>query len=167
MHWFFWVVMVVSAGGAWADPLVDGTLEPGEYDHRLSVIDATATVAWSGDGQGGLFLAVSAPTTGWVGVGIGSPVMDGAWIFLGYVKDGRPVFSQQRGVGHTHTPQPSRADRWAVAQAGETTTVEFHLSADQMPVTGPSVPFIVAYADRADLTTFHEDNHDGGVLTLP
>jgi hypothetical protein len=132
------------------------------------VIDDTAAVSWSADGHGGLFVAVSAQTTGWVGVGLGSAVMDGAWIFMGFVKDGEPVFSEQRGTGHTHRPvAAARADRWAVAQTGGQTTIEFHLPAGQVPVSGTSFPFIVAYSGAPDLTTFHEDSLDGGVITLP
>ena len=164
-----WIMLwFLLAAGAWGEPAVDGKLVPGEYAHQVSVIDGAATVSWSPDGDGGLYFAVSAPTTGWVGLGLGSPVMSGAWIFMGFVKNGTPVFSEQRGVGHTHQPVESlRTDRWAVAQADGWTTVEFHLPASRLPVSGPSFPFIVAYSGAPDLTTFHEDNLDGGNITLP
>jgi len=161
----FWFLVATAA---WAAPTVDGRQDPGEYTHLVTVINDTATVSWSADGQGGLFLAVSAPTTGWVGVGLGAPVMDGAWIFMGFVKDGKPVFSEQKGVGHSHRPVDSnRADLWAVAQADGRTTVEFHVPAARMPVTDSSFPFITAYAGAPDLTTFHEDSLDGGTITVP
>ena len=132
------------------------------------MINDTATVSWSPDGSGGAFFEVSAPTTGWVGLGLGSQVMDGAWIFMGFVNDGNPVFSEQRGLGHTHRPAESnRADLWAVTQTGGRTMVEFHLPAARMLVTGSSFPFIAAYSGAPDLSTFHEDNLDGGTITLP
>jgi len=164
-----WVVFLfLAASDLGALPTVDGKVEPGEYAHQVSVINDTATVSWSSDGGGGLFLAVAAPTTGWVGLGLGSQVMDGAWIFMGFVKDGTAVFSEQRGNGHTHRPvEANRADHWAVAQAGGWTVVEFHLPAGQLPVSGPRIPFITAYSGAPDLVTFHEDNLDGGVIELP
>jgi len=156
------------AGGLTALPVVDGTVKAGEYSHQASVIGNTATVSWSPDGSGGLFLAVSAPTTGWVGLGLGSQVMDGAYIFMGFLKDGKAVFSEQKGAGHSHRAVADpRADQSAVGQAGGKTMVEFHLTADKLPVKGSSFPFIVAYSGAADLKTFHEDTADGGVITLP
>jgi hypothetical protein len=160
--------LLLFAAMVGAEPTVDGKLVPGEYAHQASVISDTATVSWSADGRGGLFLGVSAPTSGWVGLGLGSRVMDGAWIFMGYVKDGQFVFSEQKGLGHSHRPVDSpRTDQWAVAQADGRTTLEFHLPADRMPVTGLSFPFITAYAGAPDLATFHEDSLDGGTITVP
>ena len=156
------------AAGLTALPVVDGAVKAGEYAHQASVVGDTATVSWSADGTGGVFLAVSAPTVGWVGLGLGSAVMDGAYIFMGFVKDGKAVFSEQKGAGHSHKPVTDpRADQSAVGQAGGRTTVEFHLPADKLPVKGKSFPFITAYSGAADLKTFHEDNADGGKITLP
>jgi len=167
MKYWLGVVFLLASGALGALPLVDGVVTEGEYDHQASVIGDTATVSWSSDGNGGLFVAVSAPTSGWVGVGLGSAVMDGAWIFMGFVKDGQPVFSEQRGLGHTHRPVDApRADQWAV-QGGERTTIEFHLPSDRLPVSGSSIPFITAYSGAPDLVTFHEDTADGGMITLP
>lgn len=149
-----------------AEPKVDGVVTPGEYTHQLAVIDGTATVSWSPDGRGGLYLAASAPTPGWVGLGLGSQVMDGASIFMGYVADGKPVFSEQKGRGHSHTPATvQQADQSAVASQDGRTVIEFHLPAAAVP--GNSIPFITAYAGVPDLSTFHEDNLDAGTITLP
>lgn len=162
------MIFLAAITGGWCLPVVDGAVNAGEYDHQLSVIGDSATVSWSSDGQGGLFLAVSAPTAGWVGIGLGSAVMNDAWIFLGFVKDGKPVFSEQKGLGHTHHPvEETRTDLWALGQAGGRTTLEFHLPADRLPVKGPSFPFITAYSGAPDLVTFHEDNLDGGTITVP
>ena len=161
------IVFLLAVGRLGALPVVDGSVSLGEYAHSLSVIGDTATVFWSAD-SGGLFLAVSAPTEGWVGLGLGSPVMDGAWIFLGYLKDGKPVFSEQRGLGHTHRPvAEQRADLWALARQGDRTVMEFHLPTGRLPVSGPTFPFITAYSGAPDLVTFHEDNLDGGTITVP
>jgi hypothetical protein len=124
-------------------------------------------VYWSPDGKGGLYLAVSAPTTGWVGLGLGSQVMDGALIYMGYVDNGKPVFSEQKGRGHSHAPvAQTKADQSAVASKDGRTVIEFHLPASALP-PGSSIPFITAYAGSPDLTTFHEDHLDAGTITLP
>ena len=159
--------LLLAAGAAWSFPKVDGTVAPGEYSRSLSLVDSAVTVSWQADQSGGLFVAVAAPTTGWVGIGLGSVVMEGARIFMGYVKDGMPVFSEQIGVGHSHSPSPDRsADSFAVSERGGTTTIELHLPADKVPRDGKKVDFIVAYAGSKDLTTFHDDNHDGGEMDL-
>jgi hypothetical protein len=93
--------------------------------------------------------------------------MSGATIFMGYVADGKPVFSEQKGKGHSHNPTSKTWDSEAVTQTDGVTTVEFHLPPRNLPFQGNTTPFIVAYADSADLTTFHDDNHDSGTLTLP
>lgn len=158
---------LLLSGFAWSLPTVDGTVTPGEYTRTLSLVDGSVVVSYQADTSGGLYVAVAAPTTGWVGVGLGSVVMDGAHIFMGYVKDGTPVFSEQIGVGHGHSQSPERsADLFAVSQHDGTTTIELHVPADKVPAEGKNVSFIVAYAGSRDLATFHEDNHDGGVMDL-
>jgi hypothetical protein len=160
-------VYLLFPGCAWSLPTVDGSVRPGEYGRSISLLDGAVTVSWQTDASGGLFVAVSAATTGWVGLGLGSVVMDGAHIFMGSVRNGTPVFSEQVGAGHSHSASPTRfADRCAVGEHDGTTTLEFHVPADKVPRDGMKVDFIVAYSGSADLTTFHEDNHDGGVMDL-
>jgi len=160
-----WIFALVAAGLG-AEPSVRVAGDP-VYTHHLNLIGDTATVSWSADGSGGLSVAVSAVTEGWVGIGLGSQVMAGAWIFMGYVKDGQGVFSEQRGEGHSHHPVAEpRADRWSVTRQGARTVVSFHLPPGRVPLPGPEIPFITAYAGAPDLTTFHEDTLDGGVITL-
>jgi len=154
-------------GFAWPLPTVDGRVTPGEYSRSMSLLDGAVTVSWQTDISGGLYVAVSAATTGWVGLGLGSVVMDGAHIFMGFVRDGTPVFSEQLGTGHSHSQSPTRsADSFAVGLRDGITSLEFHLPADKVPLDGKKVDFIVAYSGSADLTTFHEDNHDGGFMDL-
>jgi len=156
-----------SVGALNAAPKVDGVIQSGEYVHQVDAVDGTATVYWAPDGKGGLYLAVSAPTTGWVGLGLGSQVMDGASIYMGYVDNGKPVFSEQKGRGHSHAPvAQKKADQSAVASKDGGTVIEFHLPASAVP-SGNSIPFITAYAGIPDLLTFHEDHLDAGTITLP
>ncbi len=160
-------LILMASVAAWPVPKVDGTVMPGEYSKSMSLDYDAITVYYQADSNGGLTIAVTAQTTGWVGIGLGSVVMDGAHIFMGYVADGKPVFSEQVGSGHSHQEAATRlADSFAVGQAGGTTTVELHVPAGKLPVVGGKLDFIVAYAGAADLTTYHDDNHDGGTIDL-
>ena len=157
--------LLVSAGCAAAQPKVDGRVTPGEYKRSIPVIDGAATVFYQFDADGGLSVAVSAATTGWVGIGLGTEVMDGAHIFMGFVRNGAPVFSEQVGQGHSHHESSEKlADASAVSQSGGTTTIEFHIPAGKVPLAGTSVTFIVAFSGAADLGTYHEDTRDGGTM---
>jgi stalled ribosome rescue protein Dom34 len=113
-------------------------------------------------------VALSAATSGWAGVGLGSQRMDGAFIYMGFVKDGTAVFSEQLGKAHRHTPVKDKTtDKNAVTLTKGVTVVEFHIPADRLPVKGKTIAFIVAQSHEANLTTFHEDSSDTGTFTLP
>jgi hypothetical protein len=161
------VLVLASVLPAWSAPTVDGVVSDGEYSRSLSLDYDAVTVHYDVGADGGLTFAVSAATTGWVGIGLGSVVMDGAHIFIGYVRDGKAVFSEQLGSGHTHAPSgPALADSEAVRQDAGTTTIEFHVPAGKVPVDGGKLDIIVAFSGSADLTTYHEDNHDGAIIDL-
>jgi hypothetical protein len=160
-------LLLLTAGSACALPTVDGRVTDGEYSRSIPLMYGDVTVYYQADERGGLYLAVTAPTTGWVGIGLGSAVMDGARIFMGSIKDGTPVFSEQVGEGHSHRPAPDRAaDRYALVQEGGKTTLELHVPFEKVPFFEKKVSVIAAFSGSADLTTFHDDNHDGGTIDL-
>jgi len=155
----------LPASGAF--PVVDGKVSAGEYAQSISLIYGDATLFYSVDDSGGLYVAVKAKTGGWVGFGLGSTVMDGAHIFMGLLKDGKQVISEQLGQGHGHKPSPvTWADASAVGQESGMTTLELHVPADKLEGLGNRIGFIVAFSGASDLTTYHEDNHDGGFIDL-
>ena len=157
----------LTAAICWTLPHVDGKIAEGEYARSISLVYGDAAVYYQVDSTGGLYVAVSAPTEGWVGLGLGSVVMDGAHIFMGYVTSGQPVLSEQIGEGHSHHPSPiAWADLSAMAQNAGVTTLEIHIPADKMPKAARKIGFIVAFSSSADLTTYHDDNHDGGFMDL-
>jgi hypothetical protein len=169
MKWtaFAGVLLLVAAVGGWPLPVVDGKVSEREYSHSLSLIYGDATLSYAVDGSGGLYLALSARTMGWVGVGLGSAVMDGAHIFMGFLKEGKPVVSEQEGKGHGHAPSAATwADARAVGEESGVTTLELHVPGDRVRWQGGRISFIVAFAGTPDLATFHEDNHDGGFIDL-
>ena len=154
---------------AWADPVVDGKVSAREYAHTQAVIDGAAVLNWAGDGQGGLYLSLTAKTKGWAAVGLGSQKMAGAYIYIGYVgADGKAVFSEQVAKGHRHTESGKKtADKSVVTLTKGTTVLEFHIPAKDLPFTGKTVPFVTAFSDAADLVTFHNDSIDSGTFTFP
>ena len=161
------VVLLGFVAFLWSQPVVDGVVKAGEYPNVIKVLDDTATIYYAVDTQGGINFAVVAKTQGWVGLGLGSAVMDGAFIFMGYFDHGKGVFSEQKGDGHTHNPVTAkRADASIVVQNADTTTIEFHIPAGMLPFTGKKFNYIVAYSGAADLATYHEENETGGVITL-
>jgi hypothetical protein len=130
-------LLLLSAGFSAALPTVDGRIADGEYSRSIPLMYGDVTVFYLADARGGLYLAVTAPTTGWVGIGLGSAVMDGAHIYMGCVKDGTPVFSEQVGEGHSHRPaQDASADSFALVQEGGKTTIQIHVPAKRCPSSG-------------------------------
>jgi hypothetical protein len=169
MKWmvFSTAFLLAAVAGGWPLPIVDGKVSEGEYSHSLSLIYGDATLFYAVDDSRGLYLALSAKTRGWVGVGLGSAVMDGAHIFMGFLKDGKGVVSEQEGKGHSHGPSPTTwADAAAVGEEYGVTTLELHIPADKIRGQGSRITFIVAFAGTPDMTAFHEDNHDGGYIDL-
>ena len=159
---------VLFGGLLAAQVQVDGRVSPGEYPNSIQALDGVANIAYAADGQGGWYFALTIQTTGWIGMGLGSHVMDGASIFMGFVRNGKAVFSEQKGIGHTHKPSTVKlADQSATGFKDGFTTIEFHIKAKDLPFQGKTFNYIVAFADMADLTSFHEDNESSGTITLP
>jgi hypothetical protein len=77
-----------------------------------------------------LYVGLSAPTTGWVAVGIGSTRMDGAVIYIGYAVGQQSQLKVQKGTGHRHSDLDADAPReFAVKEAGGRTVLELALDA--------------------------------------
>jgi hypothetical protein len=169
----FLFLIIAFAGAAFAvsgDPVVDGKIDAGEYAHSRSLLGDKVVLSWQSGSDGGLFVAVSAMTKGWVAVGLGSAKMEGSTIYIGSIgADGNPVFSEDVGKGHGHAPVSRKtADQSAVGREGEWTTVEIHIPAASLPFTDRLTAFIVAYAGSISLTNWHGlFNHASGTLDLP
>jgi hypothetical protein len=165
----FFVGVLLSAGTLVAQPAVDGKIYDGKYSSSVPVLGGKVTVFYQADGSGGLYVAVKGKTKGWIAVGLGSQKMDGATIFIGYVgNDGNGVYSEDSGKGHDHTPKATAvSDQHIVATDGDSTVLEFHLPSSAVPSAGPKgIPFIAAYSDSKDLTSWHGFfNHANGFLS--
>jgi len=84
-------------------PSADGSLGSSEYSHSALYGEMTFAASLSSDGKT-LYVGLSAPTTGWAAVGLGSLKMNGAFMVLGYDDKGNAVISEETGKGHGHKP---------------------------------------------------------------
>ena len=144
-------------------PKIDGIIAKGEYGEltRLNGIEFGA--ALSPDGI--LSLAIRAPASGWVAIGLGTGIMDGSWILMAYESGGKEAFSEQKGISHFHEPiKDTKVIAKAVRSADGYTTLEFQIRQADFEKNG-RLPVILAYARRADFRSYHEA-HAQTVLTF-
>jgi len=137
-------------------PAIDGVVAAGEYPLSFDLAPFKVWVSRTGNV---IRFAVSAKTRGWVALGLDSRRMDGAAIFMGEVKNGKAVFSEQTGRGHSHaeTPADKRlATKYAVKLEGDTTTVEFECPAAKvLPKDAKELPVILASSPSDSLRAYH------------
>ncbi|WP_455381829.1 hypothetical protein [Salinispira pacifica] len=128
-----------------SSPTVDGTVGASEYaqSHSDSGVEIYSTFT-----SDKIYLAITAPGTGWVAIGLGSNVMNGATIFMGYVDDnGRMQFSVQKGRFHTHSPISDQTPvAEAMSESAGKTTLELELNrADFVDNGQTTLDYIYAY----------------------
>lgn len=111
--------------------LLGGELRANEYQHVINV--GKMTFHWSVEGER-LVAKISAPTTGWVGVGFNpTDTMKDANIILGFVKDGKAEISNEFGVAPTRHAPSNKTDAKdgltviSGTETGNTTTLEFSI----------------------------------------
>lgn len=140
-------------------PLVNGVVHSGEYAYMRD-FDQQLTLYASRSGDT-LYLGVVGKTSGWVAVGLGSPRMDGAAIFMGFVgTDGKVSFKPLLGKGHRHGDAPadisSTVVSYAMKQTSGATTLEVAVKADAFIKKGQSsLDVIYAMGDQRSFTPYH------------
>jgi hypothetical protein len=135
-------------------PVVDGAILPGEYAWTTGYAGMNFSAALSADGST-LYLALEAPTQGWVSIGLGSMRMNGSYMAIGYDKGGKAVLSEDRGRGVGHSPSgEKKLSSWAIKESGAKTTIEISFPASAFVVQG-KLAIIMAYGARDDLTSMH------------
>ena len=83
-------------------PKIDGVIAAKEYAWVSAGGNVTIALALSKDSQT-LYCAMSAPTVGWVSVGLGSLKMNKSFMVIGY-DDGTSNVSEIYGFGQKHGP---------------------------------------------------------------
>ena len=168
MRWITVTLLAIAAAVAGAQspsavvaqemaPAVDGVVATDEYGLNLQYDNITVSLALVGDT---LHVGAVAITSGWVGVGFGSDMMDGARILFSFVEaDGQVFFAEQAGTAHKHEDvSDSLVTAHAVREQGGTTTLEAALPAafvrDTVNARG-AFPMIFAYGRRDSVRVVH------------
>ena len=137
-------------------PSMDGVVQPKDYSYSQD-FDQQMTL-YASRTSSTLYLAVTGATTGWVAVGLGQR-MDGAAIFMGFVKDGKVSFKAQMGTGHRHADAPdvtATVESYALKVNGGQTTLQVALKAGSYIKSGQSVLDVVfAMGDQDNFTQYH------------
>ena len=143
-----------SLGKTTAAPKIDGALSAKEYSCTLQQSSIQVGLSWVEDT---LYVAVAGQTTGWVAVGLGSPRMDGAVLYLGFVADGKGQMKVQQGTGHRHADTNSDAPtQFALKEANGQTTLELALKADGFIAASQNkLDVILAYGNADSFTSMH------------
>lgn len=132
----------------------DGVISPGEYTATVTLPRAQVALKWS---EQTLCIGLTAPTAGWVAVGLGSRRMDGSFIVMGYRKGDLAQLKIQKGSGHGHGDMPSDAMvSYAVGEKGVSTTMEVVLKAAQFIAAGQTgLELIVAFGATDSFVGLH------------
>jgi hypothetical protein len=156
------LIAFVIAGGAFAQaslskssslPAVDGAIGASEYQYSGNVAGIKVFATLGSDDM--LYLAVEAPSAGWVAAGVGGLVMNGSRLFFGATQDGKPAFLEKAGVGHFYADaKETVVKKWAVKTVGEDTLLELSLPAAKALWKG-QLNAIFAYSKTPSFTARH------------
>lgn len=136
-------------------PKIDGTIASGEYAYNTTINGMKVGATLGTDGM--LYLAIQAPTSGWVAVGTGGLIMNGSRLYFGAIQNGKPAFAEMTGAGHGAVPAKTTVvKKWAVASAGGSTTLELVLPSSDAIWKG-QVNSIIAYAGAPDFRVRHRE----------
>jgi hypothetical protein len=165
---FFFILSLGLSGQALGpsgkDPTIDGAIGQGEYSQFNDFNGMQVGASLSQDGSI-LSLAIQAPTSGWVAIGMGSGFMDGAYMVLAYEADGKQAITEQIGVSHFHSPvKGTKLIKSAVHSVNGVTVLEFQVRAADF-VKGGRLPLIMAYGRSPDFSSRHV-RHASTTLTF-
>jgi hypothetical protein len=134
-------------------PTVDGVITDSEYQYSGTSAGLKIYATLGSDDN--LYLAVEAPTSGWVAAGVGGLVMNGSHLFMGATQDGKPALVEKAGIGHFYTDAKTLvAKKWAVKTVGTDTVLELCIPLSAAISKG-QVNAIFAYAKVPSFTTRH------------
>jgi hypothetical protein len=135
-------------------PTIDGAVQKGEYTVMQAPKGFWLGVSLSQD-KSTLTLGLASQTTGWIAIGLGSLKMNGSYIVIGYDKAGKQVISEDKGVGHGHSPLGThKVLKSIIKTANGQTSIEFSIPAADYIKDG-KLQLILAAANTADLISFH------------
>ena len=143
-------------------PVADGVVASGEYAWQAALKDMKLSLSLSADSST-LYVALEAPTTGWVAVGLGSTKMNNSFMVLAYVDKSGAAISEQTGAGFGHKENTLNILRTkATQEANGSTILEYSLPAAAY-TSWPSLKLIVAYGRSDNFTSKHAKYGAGDV----
>ncbi|HWQ22080.1 MAG TPA: stalk domain-containing protein [Clostridia bacterium] len=99
------VLLLLPARAGAAQPMVDGVVRTGEYDHSAVLGDGVYTLSWTVSGDI-VWFGIRAMTTGWVALGLDPQIgMNRADMLFGWVSGGKATVLDQYSTG-TFGPHP-------------------------------------------------------------
>jgi len=133
---------------------VDGVFTDKEYSLVTEEAGMKLGLTWTADV---LYIGLSAPTTGWAAVGVGSMRMDAAIIYMGYAVGQESQMKVQKGAGHRHADVDAGVPRqYAVKEAGGRTVLELALDASSAVAKNQAVlQLIIAMGGADSFSSMH------------
>ena len=144
----------LSLSQAAAKPQTDGVIGAKEYSVSTDLPKVKLALSWVADM---LFIGMSAETTGWVAVGLGSPKMENSLIYIGYATGDKAQLKVQKGAGHGHGDVDSNPPlAYALKEAGGRTTLELALkTASFITKSQKQLDVIVAFGSSDSFSSMH------------
>lgn len=144
-------------------PVADGIISAGEYPWSQALRGGGTVYASLGK-DNTLYLALSYPTAGWVGIGTGTGRMDGSRITMASDVAGAKKYAEVVGMGHSVSPAAdSILTAKAVMTKAGTTVLEEALPLAKAGA-GAKLQVIVAWSDSTDFGSRHSMR---GSLSIP
>ncbi len=136
-------------------PKVDGVIGAKEYTLAVDAAGMQLGLSLSADT---LFVALSAPTTGWVAVGLGSTRMDGAVMYIGFVGPDKDQLKVQQGTGHRHADMDTNSpQQYSLSESNGRTSMELALPASSFIAKGQkTLDLVVAMGGADSFVSMHK-----------
>jgi hypothetical protein len=134
---------------------VDGVFSDKEYSLVSEAAGMKLGLTWTADA---VFVGLSAPTTGWVAVGLNSAKMDGAVMYVGYVTGNNTELKVQKGAGHRHADTDAAAPQeYAMKELDGRTVLEVALKTPGVIVKGQkTLDLLVAMGGADSFASMHK-----------
>jgi hypothetical protein len=150
----YMAIAVAIAATSLSSQAIDGLIAEKEYPTTLNAGKALVYARLDGEN---LRLAIDAPASGWVSIGLGSERMNGSRLFMAYVKDGVAFYSEELATGVSHRKaSDASALQSAARESGGRTVFEFSVKAAHF-LKGGVVDLIWGYSEADDFRTKHRE----------
>lgn len=135
-------------------PVSDGLVNPGEYPMIRAIGKTDIGIALSAD-KSILYLSITAPSEGWVALGVGSLKMDGAFMVFAFDNKGVPSITEETGRGKSHSINKTNIlISSSVKEANGKTVLEFSIKSANYVKNG-KLDLIAAFGSRDSRTAIH------------